>query len=222
MDAEDGECSTGIVVLATDARVRLRRNRRRARFHGKTRLWQALDAALASPCRPVIVVLGARDAILRDEIATTNEPGRLKVVVNWAWQEGVSSSIRQGLTALEASPREVDSAIFMRTWLAPPPGAIKRLLAGRERARDRPVVASRYEACSGLPALFDRRLFPELMRLRGGESLARIIRRYESKGRATYGSRRDEDAGFQGRLYPPLRHVRGHELGGSARSAAAR
>lgn len=164
-------------------------------------------------------MLGARDAILRDEIATTNEPGRLKVVVNWAWQEGISSSIRQGLTALEASPRPVDGAIFMRTWLAPPPGAIEQLLAAHKRGQDHAIVASRYEACAGLPALFDRRLFPELMRLRGGESLARIIRRYESRGGATYGYRGDESREYRNTPFP-LRRVRRHDAGGSARSTA--
>ncbi|HET6654996.1 MAG TPA: NTP transferase domain-containing protein [Gammaproteobacteria bacterium] len=227
---EDEDPSIGLVILATDARVRLRRNRRRARYRGKTLLWQTVDAALASSCRPVVVVLGARDAILRDEIATTNEPGRLKVVVNWAWQEGISSSIRQGVTALDASPRRVDAAIFVRTRLAPAAGVIEGLVAAYQAGRG-PVVASPNQRTGyGLPTLVHRKLFPELLRLHGAQGLEHVIQRHHPRpgtfsaqhSKARYRIARDYIGGkHEGSTHTSLRRPRSHGDRGSASPATA-
>ncbi|HET7369454.1 MAG TPA: NTP transferase domain-containing protein [Gammaproteobacteria bacterium] len=230
---EDDPSPVGLVILATDARVRLRRNRRRARYRGKTLLWQTVDAALASRCRPVIVVLSARDAILRDEIATTNEPGRLKVVINWAWQEGISSSIRQGITALDASPRQVNAAVFMRTRQAPVADAIESLLDAYEAGRG-PVIASPNQRSGqplySPPALIHRKLFPDLLRLQGAQGLEHIMRRYHAlpdTRAARYSKARDGSARnyrgdkYESSTHTPLRRPRSHGNRGSAGSATA-
>ena len=64
---------------------------------------------------------------------------------------------------------------------------INRLLAAYEAGRP-PLVASEYEAggerTRGVPALFSRALFPELMALRGAEGAKRVITRHSS--RATF------------------------------------
>lgn len=175
----------GLVVLATDARMRLRRGRRR-RYRGKTRLWRTVDAALASNCRPIIVVLEPRDTMLRDEIAIANEPGRLKVVINWSCREGASSSIRQGVTNLQDSPRHVEAATFVRARRTPNAGAIRELVSTYDSGR-MPVVASRRadpaQPAVDAPVLFHRSLFGDLLRLHGEQGLTRVIHRHPCRSR---------------------------------------
>jgi CTP:molybdopterin cytidylyltransferase MocA len=152
-------------------------------------LLRAVEAALRSACRPVVVVLSPRDVTLRDEIAAINDPARLKVALNWALHEGISASIRQGLAALSASPVRVDAAVFIRAGAASTGHAIRELMAARE-ACHAPVVASRSGSGAGLPALFCASMFDELLQLHGDQGLLDIIGRH-AKQPIDIGGRRD-------------------------------
>src|SRR5438046_1682888 len=100
----------GIIVLAAGASVRLGEPKQLLRYQGLTLLRRAVNAALDSQCCPVIVVLGAKADILRDEIAETGT----QTVVNQGWDEGMSSSIRCGISALErATSGQASAAVLM-------------------------------------------------------------------------------------------------------------
>ncbi|HET6654736.1 MAG TPA: NTP transferase domain-containing protein, partial [Gammaproteobacteria bacterium] len=159
--------------------------------------------------------------------------GRLKVEINWAWQEGISSSIRLGVTALNASPRQVDAAVFLRTRQAPAFDAIEALLAAYEAGRG-PVIAGNAERNGqrrlGPPTLIHRRLFPELLRLHGAQGLERVMRRHQAlldtrvagHSNPRDGSARDRPEGqYEGSTHTPLRQPRSHGDRGPARSATA-
>jgi molybdenum cofactor cytidylyltransferase len=105
----------------------------------------------------------------------------VRIVVNRVWAEGMSSSIRCGLRALAAID-EIGAAILL---LCDQPfvtsEVIMRLVAAYH-AQQTLLVAAEYEAdgeqTRGVPALFARRLFPELLALRGAEGAHRLIRRH--------------------------------------------
>jgi molybdenum cofactor cytidylyltransferase len=154
------------------------------RCGGETLLARAVRDALGSRCRPVVVVLGAHAKALRGEVAA-----EARVVFNPEWAEGMASSIRSGLAALEAATDGKAHAAVLTLCDQPlvTGEVINRLLAAYEAGRP-PLVASEYEAggerTRGVPALFSRALFPELMALRGAEGAKRVITRHSS--RATF------------------------------------
>jgi molybdenum cofactor cytidylyltransferase len=172
--------AVGVVVLAAGASRRMGEPKQLLRYGGESLLRRAVQAALGSRCRPVVVVLGAHAEVLRGEAAGA------QVVVNEEWAEGMSSSIRCGLRALDAAtPVLADAAILT---LCDQPfvtsEVIDRLVAAYEEKRPA-LVASRYEsggeATTGVPALFSRELFAELMELRGAEGAKRVITRHASE-----------------------------------------
>lgn len=174
--------SIGIIVLAAGASSRMGEPKQLLKFKGETLLKRAVLTALESVCRPVIVVLGSNASALREEIEGT---GAL-VCFNQAWSEGMSSSIRCGLQTLEAiATNNIEAAILM---LCDQPfvtnGVIGRLVNAYQETRAL-IVASEYEAAGektfGVPALFSRALFAELMELRGAEGAKRIIARHNAK-----------------------------------------
>jgi molybdenum cofactor cytidylyltransferase len=169
--------TVGVIVLAAGASERMGEPKQLLRFGGETLLRRAVRAALDSRCRPAVVVLGARAEELRGEVDGA------QAVVNAGWAEGMASSIRCGLLALEASaPAPADGAVLT---LCDQPfvtsEVINRLLEAYRAGRP-PLVASEYvaggESARGAPALFSRALFPELIALRGGEGARQVIRRH--------------------------------------------
>ncbi|HET7570680.1 MAG TPA: NTP transferase domain-containing protein [Gammaproteobacteria bacterium] len=169
----------GLIVLATNPWLRLDARRRGAHYRWKTLLLETVEAARASRCRPVVVVLGNWAAGVRDEIALPGERDKFKLVVNWAWREGISSSIRQGLTTLESLPEDIDGVVIARAGSLSA-REVNRLIDAHDAGQG-PVVVPDYwrDYSSGdMPALFSRSLFSELMSLRGAEDASDIVRRH--------------------------------------------
>lgn len=172
----------GIVVLAAGASSRMGEPKQLLRYEGETLLSRAVRAAIDSQCRPVIVVLGARAEALRGEVACAEA----QVVVNQEWTEGMASSIRCGLRALEAATSGSAGAVVLMLCDQPfvTGKVINRLLEIYE-TKSSMLVASEYEADGektlGVPALFSRALFSELMDLRGAVGAKRVIKRYSSE-----------------------------------------
>jgi len=176
------EKNIGIIVLAAGASTRMGEAKQLLRYEGETLLRRATNQAIASCCRPVIVVLGSHVSDLRDELAETG----VHVVVNQEWTEGMSSSIRCGIAALEAATKEAaEGAVLMLCDQPFVTGAVIDRLLEAYRTGASPLVASEYhskdDATRGVPALFSRNLFSELTNLRGSEGAKRVIERHLSE-----------------------------------------
>lgn len=107
----------------------------------------------------VIVVLGA----YADELRRQLDDIDLTVVVNHNWQAGMGTSLHAGLIT---APHQTAAALFM---LCDQPGLtsshLHRLIA-TWRGSDRPMVASGYDGIAGVPAIFSRECFAELLAIR--------------------------------------------------------
>ncbi|HEV7843024.1 MAG TPA: nucleotidyltransferase family protein [Pyrinomonadaceae bacterium] len=174
------ESSIGIIVLAAGASSRMGEPKQLLRYEGETLLRRAARAALETQHRPVVVVLGSHADVMQEEIAALDA----LPVVNQLWHEGMSSSICCGLQrALAAiAPDGIEAAILMLCDQPFVRSNVIRRLVDAYRVRPTLLVASEYEADGkktlGVPALFSRALFPELMALRGAEGAKRIIERH--------------------------------------------
>jgi molybdenum cofactor cytidylyltransferase len=174
----------GAVVLAAGESVRMGEPKQLLRYEGETLLGRAALAALGSSCRPVVVVLGSNAEELRNEVDST----RARFVVNGEWAEGMSSSIRRGLHALDESVPgevEVEAAVFLLCDQPLVTSEVIERLVGAYRTGRAPLVVSEYEARGektlGVPALFGRQLFAELKELRGAEGAKRVIARHAAE-----------------------------------------
>jgi molybdenum cofactor cytidylyltransferase len=170
-------------VLAAGGSTRLGTPKQLIVYEGRTLLRRAVETALtaasttaAGPtrCGSVAVVLGAEAERMRAELV-----GLAALVVHNAdWQEGLSTSLRAGLEALESQAtgdRPLD-AVLITTCDQPhvTPATLRAVLAVYDAARP-PVVACAYAGAVGVPALFDRALFTELRALRGDAGAKRVI-----------------------------------------------
>lgn len=124
----------------------------------------------ASKCDPVVVVLGAETERSRTEI------GDLSFVVNKDWESGMSSSIRVGLEALVQTSPQIDAAMI--TLCDQPNITAEKLdlfIDEFEQSRS-PIIAAEYDDVRGVPALFAKELFDQLLNLYGDKGARDLIR----------------------------------------------
>jgi molybdenum cofactor cytidylyltransferase len=138
---------------------------------GQPMVRKVTQAVCAAGLAQVIVVVGARANAVRRTL--TGLP--VDVVVNEAWCEGMSTSIRAGIQALEP---EIQALLVI---LADQPSittALIRALVRRHRSSASPVVVPVYRGQRGNPVLFHRSLFPDLVAIEGDMGGRAIIARY--------------------------------------------
>lgn len=167
----------GIILLAAGGSRRLGTPKQLLRFQGRSLLRHSVEAALASLAHPVVVVLGAYAERLKPEISDLP----VQVVENQRWAEGMSSSLRAGMQALTTVADTLEAVLLM---VCDQPYVASRTLNGiieAYRSTGRPIVASEYAGTVGVPALFTRDLFPDLMTLEGDHGASHIIRTHEDE-----------------------------------------
>jgi molybdenum cofactor cytidylyltransferase len=150
------------VVLAAGLSRRMNgANKLLAPLGGRPLVARALDALLASPARPVVVVTGHEAERVRAALA-----GRaVRFAHNPAFEAGLSASLRAGLAALGEG---VDAALVcLGDMPAVRPEHVAALIAAFEASGRRAICAPRFEGRRGHPVLWPARCFPELAALRG-------------------------------------------------------
>ncbi|WP_017721223.1 nucleotidyltransferase family protein [Kamptonema formosum] len=164
----------GLVLLAAGASTRMGTPKQLLLYQGRSLLRHSAEVAVASKCRPVAVVLGASAGLLRNEVRHLS----VRVVENEQWAEGISSSIRRGIEALNAGPTELEAVVIMLCDQPFVSAESINKLVDTYSLSGQPIVASEYAGTLGVPALFSRRLFSELASLSGDRGAKDIIRNY--------------------------------------------
>jgi CTP:molybdopterin cytidylyltransferase MocA len=159
---------TAALILAAGASTRLGQPKQLVRLGEETLLGRAIRIANEAGCEPIVVVLGAN----KEEIEAVVPLGSIHVVHNEEWQEGMASSIRAGLRDLAVGMTE--GVLVMACDQPRVTVEHLRALLGVNG-----LASSGYAGRRGVPAVFPRDLFSELMKLQG-DAGARDILQHET------------------------------------------
>ncbi len=163
------------VILAAGASTRMGRPKLALPVRGTPMIRRAVETALASRCREVIVVLGTYADVYRpllDGLA-------VRIVHNPDPAEGMGSSIRLGVEAVSPDARGV--VILLADQPLVTPEVIDRLIETAVTDQKR-IVASTYHNTVGPPAYFGRALFLDLLTLEGDRGARTVIEAYPKEG----------------------------------------
>lgn len=175
---------TPLIILAAGASTRMGQPKQLLIFQGKSLLRYVAEIAIASSCQPIVVVLGANVAAIRPVLQALP----IHLVYNPHWSEGMGSSIRCGMQYLSSYPNPIDAAILT---VCDQPFISASLLnqliqvyrsSRSQQVQQAQIVASAYSGTLGVPALFDRHLFPELLALDSAEGAKSVINRHGAIG----------------------------------------
>jgi len=147
-------------------------------YQGRSLILHAVEVALASMSQPIIVVLGAYAEQIKPELM----PKPVQVVENSQWQEGMSSSIRAGISRLLKTNSKLDAVIISLADQPLVSAQIFHQLIQSYQETQKVIIASKYNETTGVPALFSKALFPELMQLEGDKGAKALIQKYIDKG----------------------------------------
>lgn len=154
-----------IVILAAGSSSRLGSPKQLIDWHGQPLLRHLATQAIDTGA-PVTIILGANVEAIRPTIADLP----LAIIENKEWPDGMSTSIR-----LAAKNTDADAMLLM-TCDQPfvSTGILRAIIDARTTGHHR-IVASEYQGIAGVPAVFERPLFPELQQLSGAKGAKAVI-----------------------------------------------
>ncbi len=156
------------VILAAGSSSRLGAPKQLLKFEGLSLLRRAALAASGSRAGEIIVLLGSDAPAMMKEL----EGLRVRTVENSLWREGIGSSIRRAVSVLGAGCDGVLILLCDQPKLTA--AHLEALIDVFARRPDRPA-ASVYAGSAGVPALFPRAMFGELLALAGDSGAKRVL-----------------------------------------------
>lgn len=163
--------SCGIVILAAGASTRLGKPKQLLQHHGKTLLDHSINEAISAKADAVVVILGKNADLFQNKI--NNQ--KINVVINKDWEEGMASSVRLGLGTLLKIKPYIDAVIFMVCDQPHISSIILNELITTQQKTTKQIVTCNYGGAIGPPALFHKKYFRELAKLKGDVGARNII-----------------------------------------------
>jgi molybdenum cofactor cytidylyltransferase len=151
------------IILAAGTSARMGRPKQLLPLGGTTVLARAIENVRSAGLVEVVLVLGASAEAIRRQLPPSLLEG-LKVVVNQAYAQGMASSLREGLSALD--PQSAAALIILGDQPLLRPQTLRQIIAGYHRSGAQIVIPS-HQGKRGNPVLLRRSVFPEVMALEG-------------------------------------------------------
>ncbi|MBV8976244.1 MAG: molybdopterin-binding/glycosyltransferase family 2 protein [Alphaproteobacteria bacterium] len=161
------------VVLAAGLSSRMGSHKLLEEVAGKPLVRYAVEAALDSAPRPVLVVTGHNPLNVREALSGLD----ISFVDNPDYSKGLSTSLKYGLRAL---PEGVDAAIILLGDMpAVTAGLIDALIAAFDPAEGRAICLPVSGGRRGNPVLWARRFFPDMLKLEGDVGAKALLAAYD-------------------------------------------
>ncbi|MBD2196358.1 MULTISPECIES: nucleotidyltransferase family protein [Calothrix] len=163
-----------LIILAAGASTRMGKPKQLLSYQGRSLIQHTVESAIASFCNPVIVVLGANAQQIRSQF----NQDLVQIVENPHWNLGMSTSIRSGISALNHDSQNIEAAVITVCDQPYISAEIINNLISAYSATKKPIIASQYAETLGVPALFSRQFFPELLTLNEDTGAKYLIKKY--------------------------------------------
>jgi molybdenum cofactor cytidylyltransferase len=165
-----------IIILAAGSSERMGKPKLLLPYQGRSLIVHSVSVANEIKVCTPIVVTGSYDELIRKELKTC----KVEVVFNPDWKTGMASSIKTGLY-LARQDSDLESVLIT---VADQPFVSAKLysaLIKQKLESQNQIIACRYEdGTVGVPVLFSRSKFSELLNLKGEEGARILIRNYHN------------------------------------------
>lgn len=166
--------NVGAVIVAAGASTRMGTPKQLLQFDGRSFLRHTTEVALASMCKPIVVVLGRVAEKMRHEI----DQQTVVVVENQEWHRGMGTSISVGIKVINNISTNIEAVVLLLCDQPFVNSDVINQLVEAHYTTHKPIIACEYASTLGVPALFSRKFFSELMNLDGEKGAKQVIRKY--------------------------------------------
>ncbi len=164
-----------ILILAAGNSSRLGSPKQLIEFEGQTLIERITETAL-SISEEVLIILGANSELILPKLKKFQST--ISTIFNPHWKDGMGTSICFGVEKL------ADKSDLILILLSDQPFISKVLLHKMLQTyanSQNPIVSCVYNNTLGVPILFDKSVFSELMKLRGDKGAKSFLPLYEDR-----------------------------------------
>lgn len=166
--------TTAAIILAAGASARMGRSKQLLPVNGRPLLLHTIDVVSQTTLAPAVVVLGANHQEHQELIKDSNPD----IAINPHWQSGMGGSLKAGLNHLLTQAPSTDAVVMLVCDQPDITADHLQALIQKYQSGKSPIVASWYANTAGVPALFDKTMFAELLRLEDSQGAQKIIRQH--------------------------------------------
>lgn len=168
---------TAVIILAAGSSSRLGKPKQLLQYQEQTLIKRAVKTALQTAGKPITVVSG----FLHEEIVMEIENEPVVIIHNSDWQKGIGSSIRAGITALteSANAEKIDAVLILLCDQPLITAQHLNQLITQFYLHKRSIAATVYAGVKGVPAIFDKQLFPILQTLAFDKGAQWLFKKYQ-------------------------------------------
>ena len=164
--------SLGAVLLAAGASTRMKSVKQLLPWKNSTLLEHSIEQLNHCEIDSLAVVLGANEKQIREKVTFDG----VDVVVNPDWEKGMATSIASGVGFLVEKMPDIQ---FVLVALVDQPLLLSSYyndLINKSLDVENKIVASAYSGQIGVPAIFERDYFDNLLNLEGREGARALLR----------------------------------------------
>ncbi len=164
--------SVAAIIVAAGSSSRLGQPKQLILIEGEPLLQRAIRIASDAGASPVVVVLGAHRGLIESQVDLRN----VAIVINDDWQEGLASSVRAGVAAVERDAPQA-SGLLLMTCDQPRVTAehLRKMINAFSGITEETAIASIYAAARGIPAIFPRSAVADLCALHGDKGARGLL-----------------------------------------------
>jgi len=178
----------GVLILAAGSSSRLGYPKQLVEFRGVSLLQHTINIAEEIDFLCKILVLGAGAEKIDNEIDKRN----FNLVFNANWKEGMGTSIAKGISeALKVKPQLDHILILLSDQPFVTIEKIQELIQVQLDSKTQATL-SEYAGVVGVPAIFSKELFSDLMNLKGEQGAKKLLSRKE----LSFGTVKSEGGNF--------------------------
>lgn len=166
-----------IVVLAAGNSKRMGESKQLLPWGNSTLLGSVITNVLASTTSPIFVVLGA----YKNEIKKKINLSKTIVLSNENWQNGLGSSIALATEEIDKKYPEIDAILFVladQPFISP--NHLNAMIEHHNKEKEA-IIMTKKENYRGVPVLFPRKFFSELIELSNDEGAKQIINKNKNQ-----------------------------------------
>jgi molybdenum cofactor cytidylyltransferase len=165
------------VILAAGASKRMGMPKQILPIGNKTMIKHIIDEVLELETYPITVVIGAN----RDKIAPEVADIPINIIVNQHWETGMASSIKMGLIGTYLIEKNIEALLIVTSDMPFVTEKVLKKLIEKATSSTAKIVASGYGKSVGVPALFKREVFNDLLDLSGEEGAKSLFKKYKKE-----------------------------------------